>query len=124
MDQIIFKTISKSTKEIFKNYKLGNNTAIICKYDLAILIIKRLITKYRMNIYDFDIHSPYINSYDKEYVILLSECGILVYKAYDETSNMYYNNYADIIYVNGDCDSKVLKSFKCKECYEFDIDPV
>lgn len=119
MDSLYFQDYENFINHVLEQYVYDfegdEDITIVAKYNAACEIIRELICRT-----DFDLESISLDGeYTKEYMITIEGTNIWCEPMYDK--DHYIPNVATIIYVLGDCSSKVIKHCEALEIFEVNI---
>ena len=127
MDIKNFKTYEDLAYEVIEKMPFVESTIdIVCFYEEARQIMRELILTGACTISNIDLSEPEWNGYDGEYYLSVSKMGdewqIWCQEAFDEDKDIYLCGEADICYIFGDCNSRILRKLRSPIVYEVHVD--
>lgn len=127
MDIKNFKTYEDLAYEVIEKMPFVESTIdIVCFYKEARQIMRELILTGACTIGNMDLFEPEWNGYDDEYYLSVSKMGdewqIWCQPAFDKDEGVYLYGEADICYIFGDCNSRILRRLRTLIVYETHVD--
>lgn len=127
MDIRNFKTYEDFAYAVIgKMSSVESTIDIVCFYEDAKQIIRELILTGACTIGCIDIAYEACNGYELEYYLSVSkmddEWQIWCQEAFDKDKDIYLYGEADICYIFGDCNSRILRRLKSPIVYEVHVD--
>ena len=133
MERIIFDSYEELAIELLSNAGEEINVCAVMFYDGARKLLKELLMFENVQISDIDLSSIEQSGYAKEYIISVENRSVSVSPAWADKCHTSFQDeplpagYFTIdefqfVYLDGDVNSKILKSIKGAICKEFEVD--
>lgn len=126
MDKIIFNSHDDLAEYMLSRADLGDDVHAILFFEDAAELIRALLAYDDTSVHSIEICEPSFNGYRKEYCVTLdTDFVVYVQPAWHEEGETYDAGYYDIeesyVLLDGDVNSKIMRSLSHCECFEIEI---